>query len=311
MWQNGTAFILSLVAFLGGLSLMRHGMSGMSRGRLTNLLKKIAKTPTRGILTGTISTAAVQSSAAITAITVGLVAGENLSFRNGLGIILGSNVGSTITPQILVLNLWGIVIPSLIAGIIGFLSRRKRLYYPSMALVGFSSVFIALESLETSLRPLTNHPYFMHVLSTAGKNVLIGLLAGCLASALVQSSTATTVVTMALAADSVIPVQGAIAIVLGANVGTCITSVIAAIGQSRAAKQVALAHVVLNIAGVLAFIPFLHPFSMLVTWMSPNASQQIANAHTIFNLTCTILVWPVTAKFASWIERMLPDQVHA
>jgi phosphate:Na+ symporter len=311
MWQNGAAFILSVVAFLGGLTLMRHGMSGMSRGRLTVLLKEIAKSPTRGILTGTIATAAVQSSAAITAITVGLVAGGSLSFRNGLGIILGSNVGSTITPQILTLNLWGVVIPSLIAGILGFFSRRKRFYYPSMALTGFASIFIALESLETSLKPLTSHPVFMHILSVAGKNVLIGMLAGCLVSALIQSSTATTVVTMALAADGAIHIEGAIAIILGANIGTCITSVIAAIGQSIAAKQVALAHVMLNLVGAFAFMPFLHPFAILIAWMSPNASQQIANAHTIFNLACTVFVWPITTKFASFIEQLLPDKIHA
>lgn len=290
---------------------MRHGMSGMSRGRLIALLKKIAKSPTRGILTGTVATAAVQSSAAITAITVGLVAGENLSFRNGLGIILGSNVGSTITPQLLTLNLWGIVIPFLIFGILGFISRRPKFYYPSMALVGFASIFIALEALETSLRPLTNHSLFIQILSFAGKNTLVAVLAGCLASALIQSSTAATVVTMALAADGAIGIDGAIAIVLGANIGTCVTSVIAAIGQSRAAKQVALSHVMLNLVGTIIFLPLLHPFSLLVTSMTPNVSQQIANAHTIFNLACTIFVWPITAKFAAFIEKLLPDEVHA
>ncbi len=307
MWRNAAAVMLSLIAFLSGLGLMRKGMGGMAQGRLSYLLKQIVKSPTRGILTGAISTAAVQSSAAVTAITVGLVAGGSLSFRNGLGLILGSNVGSTITPQILTLNLWGFVIPCLLFGIMGFLSRKQQFYFPSMALVGFSSVFIALQALEVALHPIAATPWFMRTLAEAGRNTLIAVLAGCSASALIQSSTAITVVTMALAANGAIQLEGAIAIILGANIGTCITSVIAAIGQSKSAQQVALSHVLLNVGGAIVILPFLHPFATIIAIMSPNPSQQIANAHTLFNLACTIFVWPICSSFASFIERILPN----
>ncbi|WAH38542.1 Na/Pi cotransporter family protein [Alicyclobacillus dauci] len=311
MWANAIAVVLSLVAFIGGLKVMRQGLEGLAEGRLAKWLQRLAQTPTRGILTGTVTTAVLQSSAAITAITVGLVAGRNLTFRNGLGIVLGSNVGSTLTPQILTLNLWSVVIPSLAVGILGFLTRKPTLRQPSQALVGFSCIFIALEALKVSLHPLTTSVWFRDALQLAGGHILIAILAGCAASALVQSSTATTIITMALASTHVIPTSGAIAIVLGANVGTCFTSVIAAIGESRQAQQVALAHVILNVFGVLAFVPVMGPFTSSMAHTSPDIAQQIANAHTVFNIVCTVLVWPFTRHFAHLIERLLPDELHA
>jgi phosphate:Na+ symporter len=116
---------------------------------------------------------------------------------------------------------------------------------------------------------------------------------------------------MALASQSLIPLAGGIAIILGANVGTCFTSVLASIGQSRAAQRVALSHVLLNVGGVLLFLPFLAPYTELMAEWADTPAQQIANAHTVFNVVCTALVWPVTARFANLIERLLPDNLRA
>ncbi len=307
MWGSFAIVVLALIAFLGGLRVMRQGLEGMGEGRLQWLLRRFVKTPTRGIATGVVVTAVLQSSAAVTAITVGLVAGGTMAFRDALGVVLGSNVGSTITPQLLTLNLWVFALPCLFIGIIGFLSGRSGLYYPSMALTGFSTIFIALQTLPLGLHPLSKAPAFHNALQTAGLNPILAVVAGMVTSALLQSSTATTVFTMALVAESAIPLDGGIAIVLGANVGTCLTSVIAALGQSRAAQQVALSHVLLNIGGVVLTLPFLGWFSSWVTTMTSNPAQQIADAHTIFNVACTLLVWPVTGPFAALVERLLPD----
>lgn len=303
--------LLSLIAFVGGLKVMRRGLEGMADGRLATLLERLVKTPTRGILTGTVATAIVQSSAALTAITVGLVAARSITFRNGLGVVLGSNVGSTLTPQILNLNLWGVVVPALALGMFCVFSRRDRLRKPGEALVGFACIFIALQALKVALSPLSASTWFRSSLEQAGHHVLLAVLVGCVASAVIQSSTATTIITMALAGDHLISVVAAIAIVLGANVGTCLTSIIAAIGESRQAQQVALAHVILNVLGAAVFLPFLYPFAHLITSFGGNAAQQIANAHTVFNIICTIAIWPFTKQFAAWIERILPDEHHA
>lgn len=311
MWLNLIATALALTGFIGGLKVMRDGLTGLGTGRLPRILRRFVRTPTRGILTGIVTTGLLQSSAAITAITVGMVASGSMVFRDALGVVLGSNVGSTVMPLLLTLNLWGLVIPALILGVLGFLSRQPRLQNPSMALTGFASIFISLQALAVSLHPLTQTPWFARLLEFAGAKPLLAVLCGFTASALIQSSTATTVLTMALASDGLIPLSGAIAIVLGANVGTCATSVVAAIGQPRAAQQVALSHVLLNVAGVLVALPLLGPFSFLMKLLSPDVGQQIANAHTAFNLLSTLLVWPITTSFASLVEWLLPNQQHA
>lgn len=311
MWIDTAAVALSLVTFLGALHLMRSGLEGMAGGRLPLVLNRIVRTPTRGILTGIVATGLLQSSAAVTAISVGMVAGGSLLFRDAVGVVLGANVGSTVTPQLLALNLWVLAVPAFLAGGIAYFSRRPRWRNPGLALVGFASVFVALQSLTLALDPLSRTAWFKELLGLAAASHGSALLAGMIASAIVQSSTATTVFTMALAADGVLPLTSAVAVVLGANVGTCLTSVIAAIGQSRSAQRVALTHVLLNVLGVLAVWPWLGLFADLMRATTANASQQIANAHTLFNVSCTLLVWPLTGRFAGFVERLLPDHRRA
>ncbi len=311
MWFNVTATILSLAVFLAGLKIMRDGLHAMGHGRLPRILQTLAKTPTRGIVTGIVSTALLQSSAAVTAISVGMVASGSMIFRDALGVVLGANVGSTVTPQLLTLNLWALIVPCMFLGMVATLSGRERWRQPGQALVGFSILFISLQALTSALHPLTQSSWFTSVLSATGHNVWIAAFMGILASSLVQSSTAVTVITMALVSDASVPIATGIAIVLGANVGTCLTSVLAAIGQSRPAQQVALAHVLLNLGGVMLALPLLQPFASLVTGMTPVPSQQIADAHTLFNFLSTLVVWPFTNQFAAIIERLLPDQRHA
>ncbi|RIV25865.1 Na/Pi cotransporter family protein [Alicyclobacillaceae bacterium I2511] len=311
MWLNATATVLSFVTFLVGLKMMRSGLSAMGNGRLPDILQTLAKTPTRGIATGIVSTALLQSSAAVTAISVGLVASGSMVFRDALGIVLGANVGSTVTPQLLTLNLWALVVPCMFLGLAAYFSGPARWRSPGVALIGFCTLFVSLQAMTIALHPLAKSAWFAFLLGTAAQNIWIAALMGVLASAMVQSSTAVTVITMALVSDASVPLATGIAIVLGANVGTCLTSIIAAIGQSRPAQQVAVAHVLLNLGGVIVALPLLHPFTSLVSWMTPVASQQIADAHTLFNLFSTLAVWPFTRPFATGVERLLPDHRHA
>lgn len=270
-WSLFSAFI-SLLVFIASLQVMRSGLEGMAAGRLSVILQSLSKTPSRGILTGTVVTGILQSSAAVTAITVGLVSGESMTFRQALGIVLGANVGSTITPQLLTINLMSLAIPCCIAGLACTLFGPSRLKLPGRALAGFGGIFIGLHYLTKGLGPIAHSDWFVHFLTSAGKQPLLGIVAGMVTSAAVQSSTATTVITMALAQDGIISLPASIAIVFGANIGTCLTSVIAAVGQSRAAARVALAHVLLNIGGAALFLPFLAWFAELNRWIT--TSQQ-------------------------------------
>jgi phosphate:Na+ symporter len=307
-WWSLTVAGVSLIAFIASLQVMRGGLEGFGRGRLPTILQAFAKTPSRGILTGTLVTGMLQSSAAVTAITVGLVAGENLTFRQALGIVLGANVGSTITPQLLTINLINLAVPCCVIGLLCLLSRRTVVHLAGRALAGFGGIVLALHMLTESLEPLSHSAWFAQMIESAGHNPLIGLCAGIATSAMVQSSTATTVITMALAQDGMIALPGAIAIIFGANIGTCLTSIIAAIGQTRAAGQVALAHVLLNVGGAALFLPFLAWFAELNRHLTSVPAAQVANAHTLFNLACTLFAWPVIGSFARVVERLLPEQ---
>lgn len=312
MWWSIVGACMAVAGFVSALSVMRIGLEGMAEGRLPRLLHKCAGTPTRGILTGTVVTAILQSSSAVTAITVGLVAGGNLAFRDAVGIVLGANVGTTFTSQLLTFDLWQLAVPSLALGLAMVLGgaslRRQPMYNLGLAISGFAGILISLQVLVLALHPIAAMPWFADWLETAGDNPILAILTGCFASALLQSSTATTVITMALAMDQLIPLQGAIAIVLGANVGTCATSVIAAIGRPRAAQQVALAHVLLNVGGVLLAYPLLELFADLVELIGGSPSRQVANAHSLFNIVCTLLMWPFTRQFARLVERLLPAE---
>ncbi|MDP9727376.1 Na/Pi cotransporter family protein [Alicyclobacillus tolerans] len=301
----------SLSAFLSGLWALRYGLRQLASKRVEDLLEKLVRTPTRGIFTGTIVTALMQSSAAVTAIAVGLVSSGSLTFRSALGIVLGANVGSTVTPQMMQLNLRWLVYPTLVVGLLGLLSRERKWRFSALAAVGFSAVYLGLETLENALAPLSKSPYFAELLRNSTFHLEGAILCGILASTLLQSSTATTLVTMALVHDSSISLTSAIAIVLGANIGTCLTSVIASIGQSRAAVQVALFHVLLNIFGVLAIWPWIHPFSRWLVRLDHHPEQVVANAHTLFNVFSTLLVWPFTRTYARFIERLLPNQMNS
>lgn len=315
MLWNLLAAAAAVLGFVSALRVMRIGLEGLAAGRLPAILNRCAGTPTRGVLTGTLVTAIVQSSAAVTAITVGLVAGGNLAFRDAVGIVLGANVGTTLTAQLLTFPLWNLAVPSLGVGLAGLGAGRLRhnpsLLQGSLALCGFAGILISLEVLVAALHPVANLPWFVHWLETAGEEPWLALLTGCLASAMLQSSTATTVITMALATDGLVPIQGAIAIVLGANVGTCATSVIAAVGQPRPAQQVALAHVLLNVTGALAGVFLLEAFTHAVVWLGGEPDRQVANAHTVFNILCTLIAWPFTYRFAAAIEWLLPDERRA
>lgn len=315
MVWNVLAAVLAVVAFVSALRVMRVGLEGFAQGRLPGLLRRCAGTPTRGIITGTALSAVLQSSSAVTAITVGLVAGGNLVFRDAVGIVLGANVGTTFTVQILTFSLWNLAVPCLALSLVGLAAariwQRPKIGDSSLALAGFAGILISLQVLVASLHPLASTPWFAEWLETAGEAAWLAVLTGCFASAMLQSSTATTVITMALTMDGLVPMQGAVAIVLGANVGTCATSVIAAIGQPRAAQQVALTHVLLNVAGAVVGLLLLGSFTSFITLLGGSMSRQVANAHTVFNIACTLLVWPFTRQFATLVEWLLPEQRRA
>jgi phosphate:Na+ symporter len=299
---------IGMTCFLVGMWTMRTGLENLAIGRLPLILKRFVKTPTRGMITGIIVTMLLQSSAAVMLITIGLVAAKQLTFADSIGVILGSNVGTSVTVQLLALQLDQLIIPAILLGVLLSIVLRDSKRYIGLAVFGFGVMLFALEVMTYALTPLGESHWFRHILTLSSQSPFFGVLAGTLLTSLIQSSTATTTLTIALAADGLIDLPGAIAIVLGNNIGSCITSVIASIGNSLPAKQVAAAHVFLNVAGVIVFLPLIIPFATFVRWFSDSLPMQVATAHTLFNVISSLAVWPISKPFATCIERLIPEK---
>ncbi|WP_018131849.1 Na/Pi cotransporter family protein [Effusibacillus pohliae] len=307
------AFLLAagLAGFLGGIWVLRHGLEQMAMERLPQILQRFVKTPTRGLITGTVVSALLHSSAAVTVITIGFVSAGTMTFADSLGVILGSNIGTTVTTQIVAWNPDDLIFPCTVLGVLMWFALKGKKRYLGLAVFGFGATLFALNMMTRALAPLGDTDWFPDVLQASSQNPIYGVLAGAGLTALVQSSTATTALTIAMAGQGLIDLPGAIAIVFGNNVGTCITAVLAAIGSPLPAKRVAAAHVLLNVAGVLAFLPILDLFSRAVQLFSSSLPVQVATAHTLFNIASSLAVWPFTGVFARLIEWMVPGRGKA
>lgn len=301
-------FSAGVALLLFGMRFMRDGLENVAKRRMKQALQSLTKTPLIGFLTGTLLTALVQSSTAVTVLTIGFVNAGVINFSQAVGIILGTNVGTCITAQLISFKLEEISLPAIgLGALLMVLSRRKSLRYLGQSIVGFGTVFLGIGTMSDSLEPLKQSQTFINLLGQMSANAMLGVLAGTLFTALIHSSGTTTGVVIALAHQGMVSLPTAIAIILGSNVGTCITGVMAAIGTPPAAKQVAGAHVVLNVIGVIIFLPFIQPFASLIESTSSSLPRQIANAHTIFNVLSSVVVLPFAHQFADLVKKIIPD----
>jgi len=263
-------------------------------------------TPWRGFWSGTVSTALLQSSTALTVMAVSFVDAELLPFENALALILGSNIGSTLTNQLLAFPLDRITPYLMILGALGYLFIPTRWRFLTLSIFGLGVLFFSLSLLEAGMAPLADRPAIQLFLQQLGDNHLQGVLAGTVLSALLHSSSATTGIVMLLTEDGWITLPTALAFIFGANIGTCFTAVLAALATSRAAQRVALFHVLLNVFGVLIFLPFVGPLASGLTLMGGSLSRQVANAHTLFNLLSSVLAFPLLPWATRFLKRVLP-----
>ncbi len=307
--------MLTLFKFSAGVALLLFGMQFMKAGlekaaqhRMRGVLQALTRNPYTGALAGTVITALVQSSTAVTVITIGLVNAGIITFYQAVGIVLGTNIGTTVTAQLISFRLEDLALPAIgLGAIIMTWSRRQGWRCLGQSIVGFGVVFVGIGAMSQALIPLKDSPLFIKTLSAMSGSVLLGVLAGTLFTALIHSSSTTTGVVIALAHQGMIDLPAAIAIIFGSNIGTCITGVIASIGSSVNAQRVAASHVMLNVIGVLLFLPFLTPFSTFIAGTAPGLTRQVANAHTLFNILSSIVILPFTRQFAWLITKIVPD----
>lgn len=302
-------FATGLAVFLFGMQLIRIGLKSLAGDRLEPLLLRFTRTPTRGMFTGLLITSFLQSSSAVTVLSIGLVDAGILAFPQTIGIILGTNIGTTITTEILALNIEDFAVPMLLAGGLMHLLPWKGLKGTGLAVAGFGCIFLGMEAMQWLSIPLKERGWITWILEPGGDPVWTGIAAGALLTAVIQSSSATVAMTMGFYASGLLSLPVAIGIVLGSNVGTCVTGLIAAIGTGRAAKQVAVAHLILNIAGVLLFAPITLWIADVARLLESDLAAQVAHVQTLFNIACSLLALPFVRPFAQLVTTLVPDGV--
>lgn len=304
------------IELLGGLALFLYGMEMMSSGlelvagdRLRVVIEKMTSNFFKSILVGALVTAVIQSSSATTVMVVGFVNAGLMTIYQSVGIIMGANIGTTITGQLVALNI-STLAP--IIAFIGFLmntfSKRKKKKYIGQAIIGLGFLFMGMQFMSDSMAPLRDYPGFSNVM-TRFDNPILGVLAGTGITALLQSSSASLGILQAVANQGVISLHSAMYIILGFNIGTCVTSVLSSVGSSKNARRTALVHVLFNIIGTLIFIfaSFFIPIDRIVESFSRDLpAAEIANLHTIFNLATTLLLIPFSKKLADLAFKIIP-----
>lgn len=304
MGQLFSLFAVYITIFLFGMTVMRTGLVNLSQDRLKEVLMKMTSSPFKGLLVGTIITALLQSSSAVMVMTVGLVAASYLTFKQSIGIILGTNIGTCFTTEIIAFNITSAVIPLLIIGVILLNFRQHIAYCLGCVSFGLGCIFVAMQGLEKLAYPIASIPAAFNFLQLTNEHNLIAVGVGAVLSALIQSSTATTAIAMGFMSDNILALPAGIGIVLGANIGTCLTAFLASVGASRPAKLVAFAHIWLNIIGVLVFFPFIGWLGSLSASLTTLPSLQLAHAGTIFNIISSLAVLPFVAVFSRFIMKL-------
>ncbi|MBN1913241.1 MAG: Na/Pi cotransporter family protein [Candidatus Omnitrophica bacterium] len=298
---------------VGGLGLFIYGIWEMSEGlhkacgeRMKKILHGLTGSPIRGVFVGTTITSIIQSSSATTVMVVGFVNAGLMTLVQGLGVIFGANIGTTITAQIIAFKLTDYALPVIGAGMLTiFLSKKKSHKYVGEFLMGFGILFLGLNILTSVVKPLGQYPWFNNIFITFSKNPLLGILAGAIVTAIVQSSSVTTGMVLGLAMANLVDLKAAIPLVLGCGIGTCVTAMIASLGTNISARRAALGHIMFNTIGVVIFLPFLGFFQKMVVHTSSELPRQIANVHTLFNVINTIIFLPFVGLYAALLKKMI------
>ena len=303
------AFLAGLALFLYGMQLMGEGLQQAAGAKLQKVLGALTGVTVFGVILGAIVTAILQSSSATTVMTVGLVNAGLMTLKQAFGIVMGANIGTTMTAQLIAFKLTDYVTLILAIGFaLQAVATKRKVKYIGQVMLGFGVLMLGMNMMGDSVLPLKDHPAFVEFISKFSDHPFLALAVGTLMTMLIQSSGATIGILMAMAGQGLIPLEGAIPVLFGDNIGTCITAVLATIGTNLNAKRVALSHVMFNLIGSLIFLLFMPYFVQFVLWVSPadDIGRQIANSHTAFNVINTLLFMPFAGLFTNFIKAITP-----
>ncbi len=293
--------------FLYGMQLMGGSLQKVAGRKLEKIIGLLTTNRFTGVIVGAFVTAVMQSSSATTVMVVGFVNAGIMKLTQAVGVIMGANIGTTITGQIVSLSIDDIAPIAVGVGVFMWLvSKNDRVKNTAEILIGLGILFIGMGLLKDALKPLREMAYFKTLITTLSHNPLLGVLVGFMLTFIVQSSSASISILIALASAGALPLSAALPILYGDNIGTCTTALLSSIGASRNAKRAAIIHLTFNLIGTLIFVVFLTaPITYIVTQMTPGVVQrQIANAHTIFNFANVIIQFPfafILVKVAMWV----------
>ena len=328
-WENIMNEKLQIIfGLLGGLAVFIYGMNMMSEclqkaagEKMKSILALLTKNPVLGVIAGALTTAVLQSSSATTVMAIGFVSAGLMSLPQAISIIFGANIGTTMTAQIIAFKISDYIYIIIFIGfIISFIAKSEKVKSIGQTIFAFGLLFLGIETMGDVMKPLASSPVFTDLIERVAHIPVLGVFVGTLMTLVVQSSSATIAVLQNFVSQpapdgvtSILGLAGAIPILLGDNIGTTITALLASIGQTKDAKRTAVAHCIFNISGCLLFIWFVKPFAVLIQHISPKGpeieviSRQIANAHTLFNITMTLIWVCLINVMVKIVMTLIPD----
>ena len=312
-WQS------TLLSMIGGMGLLLYGMYVLSEGlqkiagkKLREALSTLTKNRIIAMGLGALVTILFQSSTATTVILVSLTSASIISLRQTLAVILGADIGTTVTAQLIALKATEISLPIVgIGATIVFFSKNNKNKRIGQVLIGFGLLFLGLKIMSDTMYPLRDDPAFENLLLKMSDRPILALVLAAAFTFLVHSSAATIGIIMLLAMQGMITLEPAIYMLFGANIGTAFTAILSSLGSSRESKRVATAHLLFKVIGVLLFLPFVSPLAALMTNITANAGFQVANIHTFFNIAIAVLFVPFVSRFALFLEYIIPEKKEA
>jgi phosphate:Na+ symporter len=297
-------FLFLIGIFIYGMALLRFGLFNLSANSLKLWLTKLTDTPWKGLLAGVGITCILQSSSAVMVITIGLISARLLTFPQSIGIILGTNIGTTLTTVLITFDLARFLVPLAICGAILLLTRKRKLRSIGLIIFGIAAVFTSMSGFELLAGPLSSIGFVSNLLISLDDSYLYSILTGTFITAIIQSSTATTGIVMGFLTNGAVHLDTGIAIMLGSNIGTCVTAFLASIGSGREARLSAYAHIWLNIFGVIVFYPFIGLLTSIGLQLASEADTQLAHIGVLFNVISSLLILPFATSFGKLIMKV-------
>ena len=301
-----------LAALLLGIDMLGAGMEQLAATRIQAWLERVTDRPLKAAGFGFVATVILQSSSLLMVSMIGLINARLFTLEQAVGVMMGQEIGTTLTGQLVAFDIGPYLYAFLIVGY--FLrewKKERRWLAAGTAALGVGLIFLSLETMKAAITPLVGQPQVQSWLAAMGQTPILGVVAGAIMTAMIHSSAATTGLAVALGLSNAITLRGAIGLILGANLGTCVTGLMAALRSSRSARRASLAQILINLVGVALFLPFITPFANLLAKTSDNLGRQVANAHSVFNIVVSLVLFPFIPLIVRVCKTLIPGEERA